>query len=284
MAKQFYKTGLVTVLLTALISGCVNLKHVYNFSSSSLVAVTKFEDIDYSFKQSCLDKCREKKIYELNINTNDCDCRANDKADSITLLIYSAVKGYFIGLTSLSHNELTNYKTDALNNALTEGDFGSLKIDKTHVEAYSNISKILLKAFTDNYRQRKIKTYIKGADKSISVLIRFLDFNLSENLIGKLNVKKERIKSYYFDLTQDTSLTTNAKRKYVEEYYSIMQAIETKQMELLTYSKALKQIAEGHQKMVESSDKLNTKDIKEQLTQYAGNIKDIESEFNKVKK
>jgi hypothetical protein len=284
MTKQSKKFTLVLILLSLGLSSCVILKHVNDFSSSSLKSIKKFEEINYSFKQSCLDNCQDKKIKDLNLNANDCDCKLNEKADSVTLLIYNSVRGYFDGLTSLSNNDLTSYKMDALTKALTEGDFGSIKIEKEQVEAYSKISKILLKAFTDEYRKKKIKKYVKEANEPIKVLITFLDFNLSSNLVGKLNVQKKRIESYYFDLIKDSTLSTIEKRKVVEEYYAQLNKNEAKQKELVTYSKALKKIAEGHQKLVDNIEKISDDEIKELLTQYASDIQDIISEFNKLKK
>ena len=284
MTKQFQKIALALLLLTAMLSSCVNLKHIADFSSSSLVSVKQFEEINYSFKQNCIENCQDKKINNLNLSSKDCDCSANEKADSVTLLIYNAVKGYLDGLNKLSNNELTKYKIDALNKVLAEGNFGSVKIEKTQVEAYSSISNTLLRAFTDEYRKHKLKDYLKAGNEPFKVLVQFLDFNLSANLMGKLNVQKQRKESNYFDLTKDTSLSSFEKRKVVEEYFQELGKIEAKQKQLITYSKSLKIIVEAHQKLVDNIDKMTKNEIKEQLTQYASSIQDIISEFNKLKK
>ena len=213
MTKKIKKIGLGLILLTVGLSSCVNLKHVNDFSSSSLKSIKKYEEINYSFKQNCLDNCQDKKINDLSLSAKDCDCKLNEKADSVTLLIYNSVRGYLDGLTNLSNNELTSYKMDALTKVLTEGDFGSIKIEKEQVEAYSKISKILLKAFTDEYRKRKIKEYVLSANEPIKVLITFLDFNLSSNLIGNLRVQKNSIEEYSFELLKDSTLSKIEKRK-----------------------------------------------------------------------
>jgi len=284
MTKKIKKIGLGLILLTVGLSSCVNLKHVNDFSSSSLKSIKKYEEINYSFKQNCLDNCQDKKINDLSLSAKDCDCRLNEKADSVTLLIYNSVRGYLDGLTNLSNNELTSYKMDALTKVLTEGDFGSIKIEKEQVEAYSKISKILLKAFTDEYRKRKIKEYVLSANEPIKVLITFLDFNLSSNLIGNFRVQKNSIEEYSFELLKDSTLSKIEKRKVIEDYYSRINKIEEKEKELVTYSKALKKIAEGHQKLVDNIETLSKDEIKELLTQYASDIQDIISEFNKLKK
>ncbi len=284
MKKLFQKFGFSLILLSLVLSSCVNLKHVNDFSSTSLKSLKKFEEINYSFKQNCLDNCLDDKIKTLNLNTEDCYCVLSDNADSVTLLIYSSLRGYLDGLSSLSNNRTTSYKINALTNALTEGNFDFIAIQKEQVKAYSNISKISLKAFTDQYRKSKIKVYVKDANESFKVLISFLEFNLSANLIGKLNVQKQRIKSYYYDLTKHPSLSKLEKIKAVEEYYNQLNKIEVKQNELITYSKVILKIADGHEKLAENIKKLNKTEIKEILTQYTSEIEDIISAFNKIKK
>jgi hypothetical protein len=284
MIRILFKFFVLLLLLTGGLQSCVNLNHVNNFASCSLKSVKNFEAIDYSFKQNCLENCQDKKINDFTLTSQDCDCKANEKADSVTFLIYNAVKGYLDGLTNLSNNNLTNYKMDNLKKSLTESDLKSIKIEKAHIEAYSKISGILLNAFTNKYRKNKIKQYLKTGNEPFKVLISFLDFNLSANLTGKLNVQKQGIKDSYFDLTKDNTLSTFEKRKAVEEYYQRSNKIDARQSALTTYSKELKKIAAGHQSLVDNIEKMNKDEIKEQLTQYASDIQDLVSEFNKITK
>ena len=283
MVRLIQISRVAILLLTAGLSSCVNLKYINNFSSESLKSIQKFETISYSFKQCCLDNCINKKINNLNLDAEDCDCKLDEKADSVTLILYNAVKGYFDGLHNLSDNELTNYKMDGLTKALNEGNFGSIKIEKKQVDAYSNISKVLLRASTDEYRKHKIKGYVTEANEPVKVLIDCLDLNLSGNLAGKLNLQKQRIQSYCFDLTKDPSLSPFEKRLVVKDYYQQLAEIEARQNELRTYSKALKIIAEGHQKLAANIDKFSNAEIKGLLFQYACDIRDVVTEFEKIK-
>lgn len=282
MTKQIQKFSLVLIFLITSLISCIDLKKVEDFSSTSSNSLKEFEDINYNFKQNCLENCQDRKINDLNLSPNDCDCELNETADSITLLIYNSVRIYFDGLTNLANNDLTNYKFDVLKKALSEGDFGPIKIEKDHVEAYSKISEILMKSFTDIYRKKKIKEYVLEANEPIKVLINFLKFNLSKNLVGKLNVQKQRIKIYYFDLTKDATLSTMEKRKAVEDYYTRLSKIESQENELFTYSKILNLIAEGHQKLTQNIEKISKDEINAMISQYTNDIQDIISEFNKI--
>jgi hypothetical protein len=284
MTKLFQIKFLSLIIVIVGLSNCANLKHVNNFSSTSLNSLEKFEDINYSFEQNCIDNCLDKKINDLALNLKDCDCQTNRIADSATFVIYNSLRAYLEGLLKISNNELTTYKMDAMNKSLKEGEFGPVKIEKNQADAYSKISKTILRAFTDGYRKKKIKDYVKEANEPFKVLIYFLDFNLSSNLVGKLNVKKKRLESTYFDLSKDETLSNYEKRKVVEEYYQKVSEIEYQQNELFLYSKALRKIAAGHQKLLDNIETLSTTKIKEELTQFSSDIKDIVSEYNKLKK
>lgn len=281
MKKKLKQLGLALMISIAF-SSCANLKHVNEFSTASSESIKSFEELDYSFEQSCLENCINDYILEFTVNTDKCDCDLEKKSDSITFKIYNSVNGYFKGLAKLSDNELTTYKTEDLENALTEGDFGSIAIEEKHVKSYSKVAQILIRAFTDTYRKNKIKEYVKEANEPVKELIDFLDFNLSSNLSGKLNVKKDRIKAEYFDLVNDDSLSMLEKRNLVSEYYSELNKITSKQKKITSYSKSLRKISDGHQKLYEDVDKLTVEEIKKALFEYASEINTIISEFKKI--
>ncbi|WP_075341443.1 hypothetical protein [Tenacibaculum agarivorans] len=282
MKKQLQQLGVLLIIIVTF-SSCLNLKHVNDFSTASSESIKSFETLNYSFKQSCIDKCISKNINALKINSNECNCALEKVADSITLKIYASINGYFKGLSKLSDNELTAYKTEDLETALIEGDFGPIKIEEKHVRSYSQVAKVLMRAFTDTYRKNKIKEYIKDANAPIKELITFLDFNLSSNLSGKLNVKKDRVKSDYFDLLNDNSLSTIEKRNSLREYYAKLDEIKNQQEKIASYSKSLTKVAEGHQKLFDDVNKLTSKEIKQALFQYASEVKLLISEFKKIK-
>jgi hypothetical protein len=214
----------------------------------------------------------------------ECNCNDYKKADSITLLIYNSIKGYFDGLTNLSNNDLTNYNFDALKKSLTEGDFGGVKIEKEQVDAHLKISKILLRTTTDVYRKKKLKGYIEEANAPLQVLLKKFQFIIQKNLEGELNFKKENLYAYYKEMAMTQTLSDYEKGKATIDYYQQLSDINSKQKQIDVFAKSLNVISEGHQKLYESRAKMTTKEMKELLTQYASDIQDLISEFNKSKK
>ncbi|UII74822.1 hypothetical protein LV716_11155 [Flagellimonas sp. HMM57] len=282
MNKYLIKASTILLFAIGLVS-CADLKHVSEFSTTSLEAVTAFETIPYNFEQSCLDGCRLENIKNLNILNDSCDCLGEQQADSISLKIYTSVYAYFDGLTKLSANDLTTYNTEALENTLSSGDFGPIKINQEESASYSRISTVVLGAFTNAYRKNKIREYIKEGNEPVKTLLSFLDFNLSSNLSGKLDVKKEQLKSDYFEFLQNTELSAQEKREIATDYFNGIETIENLQQKFALYSETLTEISEGHQTLTENADKLSVREIQEELFRYASDIKTIVIEFKKIR-
>ncbi|WP_422860936.1 hypothetical protein ACOKFD_09170 [Flagellimonas sp. S174] len=281
MKTSSIRISLVTVCcITA--ASCFNLQHVTDYSLSALEGVQNFENIHYGFAQSCSDRCIFRKTNDFVVDKNTCGCLSEKKADSINLKIYHAVYGYFESLALLSDNDLATYKIEALENALTEGDFGSIKIEKEQVASYSQVAQILFRAFGDTKQKNKIKTYVTKANEPIKELLAYLDFNLSSNLYGKLEVEKERNQSYFFDLTKNDALTLFEKRRATQEYYQRLNEIKKKQNQLLIYSRTLQKVSDGHQELFENIETLKAKEIKQLLFSYANEIDIVITQFKKT--
>jgi len=123
---------------------CTNLKSVNQYSTNSLSATKKFEEIPYTFSQHCRDRCRIAAIDSFKIYREiKCPCDQYKRADSVTQLVYRALRGYFDGLTRLSKNQLTNYQIDRLKKAVQD--------DAADSQAQFNAGRILV--HRQNYRE-----------------------------------------------------------------------------------------------------------------------------------
>lgn len=281
--KQIKLLSIALLASFVFLNSCVSLKEVHEFSDSSLSGVKNYENLTLDFETVCSEHCRIDKLQELDLDFEDCDCSESSDADSVTLILYNTVKNYFDGLSKLSDNELTSYKTDELTTALTENDFGDIKIDKSQVESYSKISKILLKAFTDEYRKKKIAIYVQDAQDPLMILLDALNTNLSKNLVGKVKTFKGKLKSYYFDIKNDNSISDIDKRNSLKEYSQQLQTIELWEKEIKSYSKAINKIKEGHTDLAKNIKNIKEDEVRALLSQYATDIESIKSEINKLK-
>lgn len=279
MTINYFFSVIISVLL---LCSCVNLKHVGEFSETSIEGIEQFETLSPEFSKICLQDCQQENIRKLDIHDTDCDCAQNQKADSITQIIYNATRGYFYGLSDLSQNELTHYKTDDFTKALSTGEFGPIKLKETDVKAYSDISTLLLRAFTDGFRRKKIKEYVAQAHGPLLKLLHFLELNLAGNLNGKLEVQKSGLKNLYFDFVKDKKLSDYERTKFAEDYFQRISEITAQQKEMDTYVQVLREIAEGHTTLYTNASNMNDASVRKELEVYGRQMSNTVSSLRKT--
>lgn len=263
---------------------CVNLKTVGDFSTASVAGIQNFEQIDYTFLDHCLDRCKDEAISKIEFRrTLECSCEVYAEADSVTQLFYRTIGGYFLGLEDLSQNELTDYSTDAVVNSLTATEMGPLKIDENLAVAYTSLSNTLLRATTDFYRRRKLSAYIEEANAPLQTLLGSWQKIIRTNLKGELRFKKERMYSYYMDVKMSGALKTDYDgRRATAEYYQALDEIQQLEKQMDLFAEGLAEIAAGHQVLYDNRDKLSVKDIAIDMLGYSAEVKTLVSEFNKL--
>jgi hypothetical protein len=280
------KPGLFSCVLCVviLVSGCTSLKPVSELSSQSQKNLAIFEEINTTYTSFCQSRCQ----FEL-IRTNEivrdssvaCDCSLFSAADKATSKLFRAIDAYFNSLGNLSKGDLTTYNTKALNEALIEGKFASLTIDKNTVTAYSSLGKLILQAFSEGYRKRKLSNVIESANAPLQTLLQAFETSV-DNLSRELDFEKERYFALYGELIREEELTGYDKVSLANDYYSELKSIGVKQVQLKAFTKSLNTIASGHQKLFENRNKLTTSDIKILLTDYSASLKDLIGDFKKL--
>lgn len=279
-AKSFF---IVLIVLIAM-NSCTSMRAIHDFSSVSSKGLSQFEEIPNSFTKYCVDRCVSESIRTFEIKrAPDCDCDVFRKADSVTMLIYHSIHGYFDGLSDISDNDLTKYKLDALDTSIEAGTFGNIQIDKQQVDAYSAVSNILLNAVAGNYRKNKIKKYVEDANQPIQVLLSKFQFILQKNLEGELDFRKEKLYAFYRELLLNPALNDYEKEKAATDYYQELSAIKVQQQRIDFFAQSLQSIADGHQKIYNNRNKMSAKELRDSLVIYQSAITNSISQFNKLK-
>lgn len=269
--------------LSLVLTSCINLKEVNTYSSAALRSLENFEALGSSFEEVCVDNCFLVQLQAMQLIPGSCDCELDRAADSITFVLYSVVRMYFEGLAKLSGPEAVNYTLAPVTSALSEGKFGDLTLDKAQVEAVGKISTILLRAVTDGYRKGKIAQFIDQANGPIQELLRFLALNVHRNLSGKLGVRQQKLREYYFRYLGDTTVSNFERRTVIKEYTFAAREISNQRAKLAAYGKTLDRIAMGHKELTDRRERLGLQATKDLLSQYASEIRAIMGEFNKLK-
>lgn len=280
--RRYYSTGMFLIFFFCFYS-CVNLKEVHDYSSSSAKSIKKFEEMGYSFSKACTEKCLVEQLEKQQLSRSACHCSGEKSADSVTNLLYDAIKGYFEGLADLSANQLTSYKFNSLAKALKETQFGEVSFSKDQVDAFANIASIVSRAVTDAYRKKKLSVYIGDANESIKTLIDAFDFVMISSLAKRLQTQQQRLESYYFDLSTDNTASAYEKKKIIEEYSVALNDLESRKKLITSYSRGLRTISKGHQELFENRNKLKARELRNLMVQFASDIEDVVTAFNKIK-
>lgn len=286
MKNNNIKTIFVLLFVSLSLSSCINLKAVNDYASAATKGIQKFEDIKYSYNQQCLDKDKFKNIIKLEMKKDDNitnSCEDFKEGDNANLIIYTAINNYFKGLANLSNEDLTKFNFEPLNKSLNEGNFGSINFDKADVDAYTKIVQLLSEPLADIYRGNKIKKYVGEANAPIQILLSKFQF-AQENIVIDLKQEKKDLHQNYFNLFDLNNFTFYEKMTIVREYNQKVAEINSNIEQYEIFINSVKATAEGHQKLYDNRNKMTEKEIKNILIVHAGKIKDIITEFNKLKK
>ena len=275
--------SLAGLALMFIFVGCTSLKPVSELSEKSLKGLAIYEDIPVTYEAFCDERC-EFDLIRRNLIVRDsainCDCRLFATADKSTTKVYRALAAYFKSLGDISVGNLTTYDTKSLSEALTEGKFGRLTIDKNTVTAYSALGRLVMQAFTDGYRKQKIRDVIEAGNPSIQTLLGVFRTSI-ENLVMELDFEKERHFALSSELLME-KMTGFDKVNLAKNYYKQIDEISVKQLQLRTFSKGLQTIAEGHQKLFDNRNKIKLKEIRAILGEYSAELQDLVLDFKKL--
>lgn len=239
-----------------LLTSCSSLKFVSQYGSSATASLQSFQKINYSFTAACNDKCLLEQLDKQQLLNEDCNCTLDNKADSVTLIIFNAIQQYLDGLGKLADNKLTNYNFEQLSKNLSAGQFGGVSVSQSQATAYQKITSTLTKAFADQFRRKKLSTYIATANQPLHVLIDALQLNLTSNLLGRLFTQKQRLKTYMFDLLQTPSISAVEKKQIIEQYNELTTKMNLKQQQIIAFGQQLDIIAKGHEALYNNKNQL----------------------------
>lgn len=272
MLKKAANQGSILILYAILCYSCVNLRAVGNYTHEAIAGMEQFELLPYGFEMHCEATCLDKNIRDRNVNPGPCDCSADKRADSINRVIYLAAHDYFQGLAMLADNEKAQLNTAGLTGTLTAGDFGPISLNTEQVDAYSLLSNTLIRALTDKFRSHKLSAYVTQADGPIGILLEYLDLNLTGNLYQKLEVRKRRLRGFYFDLARNQELSLYEQTKFVEDYYRNLEDLSVRQETLQRFSEIIKVMQEGHKKLAKQLENPKDSQTRQELSQAGSKL------------
>jgi hypothetical protein len=297
---------IVLLALVSLATGCADLQAIRQFAQSSTEAET-YQAIanDYAAVPE------REKYYSLTKFHASYDQQTKERNAQVQALldIQRVITEYMKALGELAADELVSYDTSI--DALAEQVKATKALDDAQIQALGGITKLLARAVTDRYRQKKLNQVITEANTPLQTLIA-AQIKFVNIYIKTLDAEKLSIDRYYGDVilsaldenlrnAKDVDKAVIAtKKKALDNHYGdiIMNEIKDptqqgvlilirddmqhksdtlskKQESARDYIEILKTIGAGHQKLFEERNKLKSALLLATIKSYASQINDL---------
>ncbi len=193
------------------------------------------------------------------------------------LLRHTLIAEYMDALGRLASDELVTYdkESDALGKANAHNKFSG----ESDAGAFGSVSKILFRAATDGWRQKKLRELIGDSNSPFQEVVGALKRIVDQGFAGDTENEEIAINNYYRTLI--VSSTDKAGIAALEEWRDTrLSEVRARRRAITNYSEVLSKIASGHQILYDKRDDLDNKDLLQQMSRYA---KDLRKLFDTLK-
>lgn len=267
-----------TVVFTALLFGCTNLKEVQDFAGQSArlsaytELTTRFRDTYYR-EQPYLSGAAARLAQE-----NDLRRKA---AYQDLLTIHQTLGVYMQTLATLAGDKSFDLAPGIDSVASGIKAHPEVGIDKSQVDALSGLAKVAAKWATLSFQRRAVREFIKEGNAPLQTTLigmeKLIDYyqkthsNEWQTIRGLLELELS-----FTDQSEGKLLATLA-RAHLQAKASEYQLVDKKYLEA---RKGIHTIAQGHSLLVENLDKLSRREIKDSLRQFAKDVKAINNHID----
>lgn len=200
------------------------------------------------------------------------------------LAIHKELCDYMNAVGNLAADELVVFDS-SLNELAKEikgikDKSGDPAFNKEQVGAFGAISKLLAKAATDAYRQKKLKEIIGSSNKDFQIVIGTLGQFIETGYLESLANERTAVEKYYRTVisTAEHQPPQQAAIELVKErFYERKDAIDAREKAAVTYLKILTKIAKGHQLLFDGRNKLSSDQLLATIHSYGNDISNLYS-------
>src|SRR5215813_2078935 len=258
---------LVVACLALLASACgANLTSVRDFANTS------FDAAQYSqLVVAYVETPTRLKRYEPPAQWPALDRQASERqAQREQLLLrHKLVQEYMSALGQLAADGLPIYdnELDALGKAVQTAKFA----DQGEAAAFAAVSKLLVTAVTDRWRQGKLETLVEQSNAPFQVV--------EQGFSGDAAIERIALDNYYTTLQREGKDPAGLAALAEWREFRTNQ-LATHEQAIRNYVVVLKTIGQGHQKLYETRNQLSKAEVEADIQRYANRLKEA---FNAVK-
>jgi len=273
----------VLVVFLPFFQSCVSLNEVHNYATTSVEALNKIDDIDYTFSDYCWRDCELQQLRTGEIKPDfTCGCSgAATSADEALRKIRLTVTTYLIAVASLSNNKAFSYDVSDLTEAVQKGRL--LNLDEKQVAVSTKAGNFIAAAATTFYRKKKLKQYLGEADtlfqRLTETLVYLVDNRLRAQLKFEYDARLANAKQM-LDNTNDRAVKQMVVKSYIDEkaYYNKHNAL------IDAYVNLLKSVQKGYHGLYTQRYKLNVASTKNLIKNYSQDLQDLAGSINNKSK
>lgn len=270
------KRPFTVLVILPFLFGCVSLNQVHDYAASSVEALNKINDIDYTFKDYCHQDCelQQLRIGEI-LPAFNCTCaEPAAHADEAIQKIHGTITAYLKAVAQLSDNKGFNYDVSGLTQAMQNATL--LHLDDKQMSVANKAGNFIATAATAFYRKKKLKQYLTEADSIFQELtetfIYLIDNRLRAQLKFEYDARLPNIKQM-LDNTSDKAMKQIIVKLYLDEtaYYKKHDAL------IDTYAALLKSVQKGYHELYIHRYNLKDENIKDIISNYTQDLQYIMS-------
>ena len=251
--------------------GCANLSAIQEFASISAGSAEYTRLVD----QYVESPARQKRYQPASQHARlDEMTRMRAAQRERLLLRQKLVAEYMSALGQLAADEIVNYDSqiEGLANAVAQNKFA----DEKDADAFASVSKTLLRAATDAWRQRHLQELITESNGPLQVVVGTLRDIVEKEFAGDIDNEKLAMTGYYETLIRSSS--DRAGIAALEEWKTARLAeADARVRSDSCYAQVLSGIAAGHQELYERRNDLGAQELVRQLKQYSNDIRRLVS-------
>ncbi len=274
MKEIGHKLFFVGTLLV--LSGCVSMESVKNYSTYSRTTIESVKPIAKDFQTSCLRANSYKPLKAYS------KCNSEQEASKSILIVASVLDAYGAALGALASDELASYNTQTDD---LKGELIKLKVaDEPKIKAVGNLSSLIANAVTKTYQQKEIVKFIKESDDSVISVSNALADIIEQNYVQAISYEI----SAWEDAYKRVEIIERDAKPLEWEAYSKTQwqqrsDLEAKQAAAISLAKNIRNIGETHHKLKEDANELSSKEVYAIVRNFVDTskpvIKDVKEAF-----
>lgn len=266
--------------------GCADLKAVKKFSDDT----TTLGGAVALIVQDTPETCRRRLAFDTVIRELSADRQAagknvcDDIAKSASAMgdLNAATIGYAKALASLADDKVAVYTSELdgikASVAQLKDDADKPYVDKEKADAAASLADLILKAFTEGYRQSKIREMLGAHDdlaRQAEVFKRFID----RGYLGFLTNEEQNVDGLLLDLGKYAKSEPLRARELSRDLTQHKERLKERREGAQGTRKALDEMVTSHKKLRDNASDLTSKDVFEALDAYASAIKDVRKKF-----